>query len=181
MSESSITYEYITELLTLQDFGKLDELIATNPTIFDTVRSSDGMTLLFWTVVKKRPNFPIEIFLFVLKNTSLETVNERFLGSTLLGDMCERFDSTNRSEIVKALIDKGADPTIRLMFRNKTPLEVAVWNNLHEICKILDPSGLEVIRIKDSSAFKEEIVREYLHYERRCPNPIPFSEWNKSY
>jgi hypothetical protein len=132
-----ITYEYITELLTSEDFGKLNELIAKNPTIFDTVRRADGMTLLFWTVVEKRP---FDTFLFVLKNTSLDTVNKPFFGSTLLGDMCTIYSKRNGSQIVKALLDKGADRTFRDKYRNNmTPFELAASNDLHEICAIFDP------------------------------------------
>jgi hypothetical protein len=184
MSESSITYEYITELLTSQDFKKLNELIATDPTIFDTVRRADGLTLLFWANVE---NKPLDTFLFLLKNMSLDTVNERFLGGrTILADKCSKFDETNRSEIVRALLDKGADRTIRdIWSNNMTPFEVAALNNLDEICLIFEPSGLKPRRIKhdneltEEDKLKQKKIDEYLHYERQCPNPIPFYLWNK--
>jgi hypothetical protein len=69
-------------------------------------------------------------------------------------------------EIVRALLDKGADSSIGNIFKNNmTPFEVAAFNKLDEICLIFDPSGLKPRRSLElsSGGTREE---QFTYYER---------------
>jgi len=132
----------VTELIASNNISKLEKLIASNPTICDTLRRSDNMSLLYWTNCNK---MPIEIILIVLKNTSLDTINERFLGKTVLGRVCE--SDSDRKEaliIVTAPLEHAADPTIGDIYNNNmTPFQAANERDLSEICRIFDPNWVK--------------------------------------
>jgi hypothetical protein len=131
----------VTELVASNNISKLENLIASNPTICDTVRRCDNMSLLYWTIVN---NGSVEIVLIVLKNTSLNTINEFFLCNTVLGRICEcYYDRKEAPTIVKALLEHGADPTIADKLYNTTPFHAANARGLSEICRIFDPNWVK--------------------------------------
>jgi hypothetical protein len=138
MSRNKTFFDVVTGLIASNNIPKLEKLIASNPTICDTLRRFDNMSLLNWTIVN---DGSVEIVLSVLKNTSTETINERFLGNTALGKVCEgRYDWKKAPTIVKALLEHGADPTIGDIYNNNmTPSQVAESKWLVGICKIFDP------------------------------------------